>query len=65
MSDAQPFKCEVSGCDGITSREPHVCTKHLIEGYGRLPDMPIPEKNEEIKPPLYVSAKDRKAMENK
>lgn len=61
VTDRQPFKCEVPGCEGITSREPHVCTKHFLEGWGRLPDMPLPEQTGiKLKAPLYVSDKDRK-----
>lgn len=56
MSKTQPFFCLVPGCGKPTSRIPHVCTKHFIEGWGRLEDMPLPEEDA----PLYVSDKDRK-----
>jgi hypothetical protein len=60
MSASQPFPCEVPGCTGFTSRIPHVCTSHFLEGWGRIKPMPEivqpqPEPNE--KPPLYVSDK--------
>ena len=61
MSTEQPFQCEVPGCTNRCSRVPHVCTKHFIEGWGRLPDMPLPE----VKPEVYVSDKDRKASGKK
>ncbi len=57
LSKEQPFQCEMSGCPNWTSRLPHVCTKHLIEGWGRLPEMPLPTQKE---PPLYISKKDKK-----
>ncbi len=44
MSIEQPFACEVPKCTNRCSRLPHVCTKHFIEGWGRLPDMPLPVK---------------------
>ncbi len=53
-----PFDCEVPGCTEKTGRNPHVCTKHFIEGWGRLPRMPLPAKVEDA--PLYVSDKVRK-----
>ena len=46
MSKEQPFKCGVPNCSNWTSRDPHVCTKHFIEGYGRLEDMPLPTPSE-------------------
>lgn len=69
MSKDRPFNCEVPGCNKPTSRIPHVCTPHFIEGWGRLPDMPLPEEKPapDADPskgtpeaPLYVSDKDRK-----
>jgi len=44
MSKEQPFNCEVPDCPNWTSRIPHVCTKHFIEGWGRVESMPLPKQ---------------------
>ena len=63
MSKEQPFNCEMPGCENYTSRGPHVCTKHFIEGWGRLPSMPLPKPTPTAPvnaAPLYVSDKRKK-----
>lgn len=64
MSDSQPFRCEVPNCLSWTSRIPHVCTIHFIEGWGRLPEMPLPPTAEDI-PDNPVADRMAKAREAK
>ena len=59
MPKEYPFKCAMLGCDNGCGRLPHVCDKHFIEGWGRLPWMPLPEEKLE-EAPLYVSDKPKK-----
>jgi hypothetical protein len=54
MSKEQPFQCKIPGCENCTSRIPHVCTKHFIEGWGRIKPLPAEEQA-----PLYVSDKQK------
>jgi hypothetical protein len=64
MSASQPFKCKMAGCPNMTGRIPHVCTPHFLQGWGRLPDMRLPEATPilpDAPAPLYVSDKDKKA----
>ena len=52
-SASRKYNCVI--CQAITSRmlkDGAVCTKHFVEGYGRLPNMPLPA-------PIYVSEKDK------
>jgi hypothetical protein len=55
IMEAQPFKCEVPDCPNSSSRELHVCTKHFIEGWGRLPEMPLPDKDKLILAPFITA----------
>jgi len=60
MDKEYPFKCKMPGCDNGCDRLPHVCDKHFIEGWGRLPWMPLPEEA-----PLYVSDKPKVTRKRK
>jgi hypothetical protein len=52
-NEGKEMKCRVPYCQNETTRIPAACTKHFIEGWGRLPEMPLPEEEA----PLYVSDK--------
>ena len=67
-TDAQYNTLKCCICRTLTSRvirgKP-VCTSHFVQGFGRLPNMPLPgeETKPEVKPeesaPLYVSEKSK------
>ena len=46
-------------CEDGDGTEGYVCTKHFVEGYGRLPDMLLPKPPAPPEPPLYVADKDK------
>lgn len=53
-------KCSMKGCPEWTTRligEQAVCTKHFLQGYGRLPGMELPGAKTDA--PVYVSKKDK------
>ncbi len=50
-------KCLI--CGAPNSRASNVCTGCLTKGWGRLPNMPLPQPKVKKSAPLYVSDKDK------